>query len=99
QPGGMSSNRRQTRFIVFARATCVESAAMTDRGSTEYDAETIELLRAVLEEAWDALSPRLRDRISKSHMAQCVLKHAASGERHPGGLRSQAIADVVRQAA
>jgi hypothetical protein len=72
---------------------------MTDTRFTEYATETIELLRAVLEEAWDALSPHLRDRISKSHMAQCVLKHAASGERHPGRLRSQAIADVVREAA
>src|ERR1700722_11334950 len=51
---------------------------------TAYDPETVQLLRAVLDEAWDALAPRHREQISKSHVAQCVLRRAAAGERHPG---------------
>ena len=52
--------------------------------SAAYDPETVQLLRAVLDEAWDALAPRHREQISKSHVAQCVLRRAAAGERHPG---------------
>jgi hypothetical protein len=66
---------------------------------TAYDPETVQLLRAVLDEAWDALAPRHREQISKSHVAQCVLRHAAAGERHPGRLRFHAIADAVRELA
>jgi hypothetical protein len=66
---------------------------------TVYDAETIHLLRTVLEEAWDALQPHHRDQTSKSHVAECVLRQAANGERHPGRLRLQAIADAVHNIA
>ena len=52
-----------------------------------YDPETVQLLRTVLDEAWDALQPYYRDQISKSRMAECVLRQAASGERHPRRLR------------
>jgi hypothetical protein len=63
--------------------------------SNVYDAETIQLLRKVLEEAWDALQPHHRGQTSKAHLAECVLRHAAKGERHPGRLRFQAIADAL----
>jgi hypothetical protein len=56
-------------------------------------------MRAVLDEAWDALAPRHREQITKSHMAQCVLRHAAAGERDPGRLRFRAIADAVQELA
>jgi hypothetical protein len=74
------------------------SASLMGNG-TAYDPETVRLLRAVLDEAWDALAPRHREQISKSHMAQCVLRHAAAGERHPGRLRFRAIADAVQELA
>jgi hypothetical protein len=48
-----------------------------------YDSETIQLLRSVLDDAWDALPPEHQRKISKSHMAGYVLKHAADGELHP----------------
>jgi hypothetical protein len=64
-----------------------------------YDPETIELLRTTLNEAWDALPLHHREQTSKSHMAQCVLKHAARGERHPGRLRLRAIADAMQEIA
>jgi hypothetical protein len=66
---------------------------------TAYDRETVELLRTVLDQAWDALLPHYREQISKSHMAECVLRHAAAGERHPARLRSRAIADAVHEIA
>jgi hypothetical protein len=63
-----------------------------------YDPETVELLRSVLDEAWAALQPAHRKRISKAWMAQCVLKCAAAGERHPDRLRFRAISHAVKEA-
>jgi hypothetical protein len=67
-------------------------------GVIVYDAETIALLRNVLEEAWAALQPWHREQISKSHVAELVLKQAARGERRPALLRSRTISDAVQQA-
>jgi hypothetical protein len=67
--------------------------------SSAYDPETVELLRTVLDEAWNALQPQHQRQISKSDMAGYVLRHAATGERHPGRLRFRAIADAVQAAA
>jgi hypothetical protein len=66
---------------------------------TAYDQETVELLRTVLDQAWDALLPHYKEQISKSPMAECVLRQAAAGERHPARLRSRAIADAVQEIA
>jgi integrase len=41
-----------------------------------YDPETVELLRTVLDEAWNALQPQHKEQISKSHMAECVRQKA-----------------------
>jgi hypothetical protein len=70
---------------------------MKNRGA--YDPETVQLLRTVLDEAWDALQPHYRDQLNKSHLAECVLRQAAKGERHPGRLRLGAIADAVEEIA
>jgi hypothetical protein len=64
-----------------------------------YDPETVELLRAVLDQAWADLQPHHKEQTSKSHIAECVLRHAAGGERHPGRLRFRAIADAVQEIA
>jgi len=45
---------------------------MSNRGP--YDPATLVFLRTVLEEAWDALAPRHKEQISKSHLAECVLR-------------------------
>jgi hypothetical protein len=63
-----------------------------------YDPETLELLRKVLDEAWAALLPDHRKRISKASMAQCILRCAATGERRPDRLRFRAIACAMREA-
>jgi hypothetical protein len=68
---------------------------MSNRGT--YDPATLEFLRTVLDEAWDALAPRHKDQISKSHLAECVLRNAADGERHANMLRYRSIADVTRK--
>jgi hypothetical protein len=62
-----------------------------------YDPATLEFLRTVLDEAWDGLAPRYKGQISKSHLAECVLRNAANGERHADRLRYRAIADVTRK--
>ena len=62
-----------------------------------YDPTTIDFLRTVLDEAWDALAPRHKEQISKSHLAECVLRNAAKGERHALRLRFRAIADVIQK--
>ena len=45
---------------------------MSNRGA--YDRATVEFLRTVLDEAWDAMAPCHKEQISKSHLAECVLR-------------------------
>ena len=74
-------------------------SAPSMKSYSAYDPETVQLLRTVLDEAWDALQPHHRDQISKSRMAEFVLRQAASGERHPSRLRFRAVADAVQEIA
>ena len=71
------------------------STPVSNRGA--YDPATVEFLRTVLDEAWDAMAPCHKKQISKSHLAECVLSNAANGERHAVRLRFRAIADVIRK--
>ena len=64
------------------------------RGDGSYDPETITLLRSVLDAAWNSLSPTQQAHISKSVLADRVLKLAARGERDPARLRV-AIVEVI----
>ena len=45
---------------------------MSNRGA--YDPAAVEFLRTVLDEAWDAMAPCHKEQISKSHLAECVLR-------------------------
>jgi hypothetical protein len=63
-----------------------------ERGA--YDPETLNTLRAVLDEAWSSLSSEQQARISKSEMALRILRLAQRGERDPGKLRAAAILEV-----
>jgi hypothetical protein len=58
---------------------------MSKRGA--HDPATLEFLRTVVDEAWDALPPGYKEQISKSQLAESVLRNAANGERHAGRLR------------
>ena len=60
-----------------------------------YDPETIDLLKSVLEEAWACLLPEQQKSVSKTHMAERLLKAAARGERDPARLRARALFAVT----
>jgi hypothetical protein len=60
-----------------------------------YDPETVSVLRAALDAAWDTLSAGQQARTTKSELAQRMLKLAARGERDPARLRARAVTEVV----
>ena len=66
-------------------------------GDGFYDPETITLLRSVLDAAWNSLSPTQQARLSKSHLAERLLKLATRGERDPARLGVAAIVEVIPQ--
>jgi hypothetical protein len=59
-----------------------------------FDPATIALLREVLDDAWSRLPPGQRS-VSRSLLAERILKAARAGERDPARLRTRAIADAV----
>ena len=56
-----------------------------------YDPETVNTMKAVLEEAWNSLPPAQQARTTRSDMAARILKAAAGGERDPDRLRATAL--------
>jgi hypothetical protein len=62
-----------------------------------FDAATITLLRGVLDDAWAHLPPG-QTGVSRSLLAERILKAARAGERDPARLRAQAIAGGISQA-
>jgi hypothetical protein len=58
--------------------------------------ETLELLRAVLNEAWEVLTPEQQVDTFKSDMALRILRLAQQGERDPAKLRTAALLGVRR---
>lgn len=67
-----------------------------------YDAETVELLRTVLDQVWEQLTELQRNQSPRSLLAERLLRAAARGERDPDILRRWALdkfgatADLVR---
>ncbi len=59
-----------------------------------FDPETIDLLRSVLDEAWESLRPEQQAQQSKSLLAAIILKLAASGERDPIRLRTLTVTEI-----
>jgi hypothetical protein len=60
-----------------------------------FEPETIDLLRQCLEEAWTELGPAGQARVSKTMLAERILKAAATGERDPVRLRTAALVTIV----
>ena len=58
-----------------------------------YDPETLNVMRTALDEAWTLLPDDRKSKISKSAMAQRILKQAAEGVRDPVSLRTSALVD------
>jgi hypothetical protein len=64
---------------------------MTSSQNGSFDTGTITFLRTVLEESWACILPEQRASISKSVVAERILRAAANGERDPARLRMSAI--------
>jgi hypothetical protein len=59
-----------------------------------FDPATVALLRGVLEDAWSRLPPGQKC-VSRSLLAERILKAARGGERDPARLRVRAITEGV----
>jgi hypothetical protein len=68
---------------------------MADDEAVYFDLETVALLRETLEDAWVSLPPKRRATISRSILAEGILKSAAKGERDPERLREAALMAVA----
>ena len=68
---------------------------MPRKKAAYFDAETVSLLRATLDDAWGSLRPEQRAITSQSILAEGMLKLAAEGERNPGRLRDAALMAVA----
>ena len=60
-----------------------------------FDPETIELMRSVLDAAWASLLPEQQVSVSRTLLAERILRAAARGERDPARLRAYALFSVV----
>ena len=65
----------------------------TVRGA--FDPETLEILRAVFDEACLALSPGQHTPSMRSTLAERILRKAGEGERDPVRLRAYALMQVA----
>ncbi len=66
---------------------------LTEGGS--FNPEAIDLLQAVLDEAWASLLPEQQVCTSRSVLAKRVLELAAKGERDRDRLRTYALTGIV----
>lgn len=58
-----------------------EAIHMADHEPARFDLKTVALLREVLDDAWACLPLQQRATISRSLLAERILKEAARGER------------------
>jgi hypothetical protein len=65
------------------------------KATAHFDAQTIALLRAALDEAWDRLPPKLQATMLKTTLAERILQSAAEGERNRERLREAALRDLA----
>ena len=68
---------------------------MEDEKSAYFDLQTVALLRAILDEAWACVPPRQQATISRTALAEGILKSAAKGERDPERLREAALMAIA----
>jgi hypothetical protein len=59
-----------------------------------FDPETIAMLRGVLDDAWSRL-PAGQTNVTRSLLAERILKAARDGERDPSRLRARAVTDGI----
>jgi hypothetical protein len=69
---------------------------MTDtKQPVNFDRATVALLRETLDDAWTCLRPEQRASMSKTLLAERILKSAAGGERDPERLLDAALMPVA----
>ena len=68
---------------------------MMAKAAPHFDAETIALMKMVLDEAWNCLPPKRQATMLKTSLAERILKLAAAGERNGERLREAALRDVA----
>ena len=59
-----------------------------------FDLQTVSVLRKTLDDAWASLRPTQRTTMSRTMLAERIIKSAAQGERDPRRLLEAAIADL-----
>ena len=69
--------------------------AMDSRRPVNFDSETVSLLRQALDDAWCHINPEQRATVSRTLLAEGILKSAAGGERNPERLREAALTGIV----
>lgn len=67
----------------------------TTTQNVHFDPETLNGLKAVLDETWASLSPVQRARLSQSVLAARILAAAGAGERDPARLRTSALSGLA----
>ena len=60
-----------------------------------FDLKTVSLLREILEDAWASLPPTRRMTVSRSLLAERILKSAAQGERDRERLLDAALMELA----
>jgi hypothetical protein len=63
--------------------------------NAHFDPDTLAVLRKVLDEAWNELTPEIQAKTTRSELATHILKEAASGVRDEDYLRVSAIRRVA----
>jgi hypothetical protein len=58
-----------------------------------FDRETVDMLRTTLDRAWASIPPAQQASMSRSVLAERILKAAAEGERDPDRLRTLALTE------
>ena len=67
---------------------------MEDTRVVFFDPETVAMLRDVLDDAWSRL-PAGQTNVTRSLLAERILKAARDGERDPSRLRARAVTDGI----
>jgi len=70
-------------------------AIMSQSGPAYFDLQTVALLRKTLDDAWASIRPEQRAAISRSLLAERILKSAAQGERDRVRLLDAALTDLA----
>jgi hypothetical protein len=72
---------------------------VSNQSPAYYDLDTVALLRGALDDAWASLKPGQRATISRTLLAESILREAAMGERDPNRLIEAALVAASQPAA